>query len=294
MTDFNPDRRGLLAATLALAAAPSLARAAESLELGAEGPRLTTTVKAGERDVELTAYGPKKPAGVVLFSHGAGNSPAGYGALFDAWAKAGFLVVAPLHVDSQQHPKRAEHTLQSAFPLRMADLTAAAAWASEAAKGLPIAAAGHSYGALTAAIRGGALETIVHGRDPAVKAVVCFSTPGVIPGLIRPDAYAALTPPLFLATGDQDLVPGVVADWHDHLRPFETSPAGEKYAWIGKGVDHKFGGAFAAGEGPQAAAFRDAASTSAVFLRAQLLGDAAASKALSVKSKGDLAELRKR
>lgn len=291
MTDLKLNRRGLLAATLALTAAPILA---PGLARAASPVKISHTIKVGDRDVELTAMGPPTPTGIVVFSHGAGNSPAGYEALFEIWAKAGLLVVAPLHVDSLKHPKHADYTLQAAFPLRIADVAAAADWSRLAAHGLPVAAAGHSYGALTAAIRGGALESMVHARDPGIKAVVCFSSPGVIPGLIRPDAYGSVATPLLMVTGDKDLVPGMVADWHDHLRPFETSPASDKYAWIGKGVDHKFGGAFETGEGAQGPAFADAAATSAAFLRAQLLGDADAKAALSAKGQGDLAELRKR
>lgn len=278
MTEFFLHRRGLLAGALALAATPAAARAEPT----------TTTIKVADRDVELTLLRPEAPKGVVIFSHGAGAWPMGYATLLDLWAKAGFLVVAPLHVDSQKHPRRADYTLQTAFPARLADLAGASAYAAKAAPGLPVAAAGHSYGSLMSLIRGGALTGVVPAQDPSVKAVLCFSSPGVIRGLINPTAYQGVKGPMMMITGDQDVMPGVFDDWHEHLYPFETSPAGDKYAWIGKGVDHGLA------HHADAPGFAAAAALSATFLKAEVLGDSAAKAALASQGSTDAAEWRKR
>ena len=278
MTSMN--RRGLMAAALAFVATPMLARAATATS--------TTTIKVADRDVELTIVRPDAPKGVVVFSHGAGGSPGGYAALLKAWAEAGFLIVAPLHVDSLKHPDHAKYDLRAAFPLRLADLAGASAYAAQAAPGLPVAAAGHSYGSLVSLIRGGALADMIPAQDPKVKAVLCFSSAGVIKGLIGPTAYAGLKTPMLMLTGDKDVMPGMFDDWHEHLYPFETSPAGEKYAWIGKGVDHGLA------HHPDAPAFGEATALSVTFLKAEVLGDAAAKAALAGQGTTAMADFKSR
>ncbi len=279
MTKLILNRRGLLAGAFAFAAAPAFARATNTS---------TTTLKVADRDVEVTVIRPDAPKGVVIFSHGAGGWPAPYQALFDHWVAAGFMVVAPLHVDSQKHPRRAEYNLQSAFPARLADLAAASAWAAQAAPGLPMASAGHSYGSLMSMIRAGAFQGMIPAQDPNTKAALCFSSPGAIKGLVGPTSYQGLTKPMMMITGDQDVVPGLVPDWHEHLYPFDTSPAGQKYLWQGKGVNH--GLAYH----PELPAFAEAAALSVAFLKAKVLDDKAAEAVLAGQKSTDFAEWKTR
>lgn len=280
MTEFNLNRRGLLAATLAFAAAPVLARAAAATS--------TTTIKVGDRDVELTIVRPDAPKGLVIFSHGAGGWPAAYATLFDLWSQAGFLIVAPLHVDSQKHPKRADYDLRAAFSLRLADLAAATAYAAQAAPGLPMASAGHSYGSLMSLIRGGALEGMIPAQDPNVKAVLCFSSPGTIKGLIGPTSYQSVKKPMLMITGDKDVLPGMIEDWHEHLYPFDTSAPGDKYLWLGKGIGHGMS------YHPEAPGFAEASALSLTFLKAEVLGDAMAKTALAAQGSTAVAEFKRR
>ncbi|MBO9559428.1 MAG: alpha/beta hydrolase [Caulobacter sp.] len=293
MNDPRLHRRALLTGAIGLGlgavlAGPALAEPSE-----------VVTLKSGERDVEVSVWRPSKgirTEGVIVFSHGAGSWPARYDFLFKAWTAAGFLVAAPTHVDSMRHPKHTDYDLKAAFPLRLADLAAATAWTEKAAPGVPRASAGHSYGSLMSMMRGGALEQMIPARDPGTKAVMCFSSPGVLPGLMGPTAFSTLTAPLLMVTGDKDLVPGFVTDWRDHLRGFETSPAGDKHAWIGAGVDHTFSGAIG-GEGKdpaQVAAFARAQAASTAFLRAAALGDAKARAALDATKSDAVAEFRSR
>lgn len=274
------NRRGLLAATFALAAAPVLARAATTTS--------TTTIKVADRDVELTILRPDAPKGVIIFSHGAGGWPAPYSALLDLWTKAGFMIVAPLHVDSQKHPDRAKYDLRAAFMLRLADLAAATDYAAKAAPDLPMASAGHSYGSLMSMIRAGALEGMIPAQDPRTRAALCFSSPGVIKGLIGPTSYPSLKKPMLMITGDQDVLPGMIEDWHEHLYPFDTSAPGQKYLWLGKGVGH--GLAYH----PEAAGYTEAAALSLAFLKAKVLDDKAAEAVLAAQGSTAIAEWKTR
>jgi predicted dienelactone hydrolase len=283
MVATNLLRRAVLLAALGLAACVT-APAPPPLVL----EEAVVQVEPG-RQATVKVWRPANVRGVVLFSHGGNAQPDAYGALASAWADAGFLVAAPVHVDSLAHPDHAKYSLQSAFPKRIADLRALSAWAARQAPGRPVAAAGHSYGSVIAAMAGGALADRGGVRDPSVRAVVMLSSPGAAPGLITPAAYATLQTPLLVMTGDADVVQGFVSDWRAHLIPFETSPGGEKYAVIRKGGDHEFGL-----RTPASPAARDAIETSTLFLEAYGLGDLGARRRLDARVSTPEAEVRRR
>ncbi|WP_033920597.1 alpha/beta hydrolase family protein [Sphingomonas sp. 37zxx] len=223
-----------------------------------------------QRETTLTTWVPEKVQGVVLLSTGHGSSPEKYDALASAWKTAGFAVVAPLHVDSLRYPGREKFTMQASFGERIADLKAASAYAAATWPTLPVIAAGHSFGTLSALCLGGGLSYIGDFRDPTIKAVIGFSSPGRLPGLIQPHAYASDALPILLITGDRDMVPGVVTDWQDHLMPVQTSPAGDKYAISYAGAGHELVGT------PADPNFAAAVTASTRFLQAYALGDAPA------------------
>lgn len=282
MTFAITSRRGLLAGALSLAVTPS-AFAAEAFA------DATVAIPVQGREVSLSLWKPASPKGVILFSHGAGSWPWRYHELLSQWRDAGFLVIAPLHMDSQKHPNR-QTDLKAALGLRVADMVVAGSYADRAAPGLPRGAAGHSYGALGVMIMGGALETMIPARDKQVKAVVAISSPGVIPGLIAPNAYQSLAVPSLTITGDADVVPHFVTDTKDHLRAFETAPAGDRYAMVVKGGTHDLIGLDFASHPATA----EAAALSTEFLKAEILGDAAATAALKARKSDELAEFRVR
>jgi hypothetical protein len=276
-------RRGLLisAAGAAVWAGASGSRAAESTT--------QVIVVDGGRQLTVRVWRPTRARGVVLFSHGGGADPQAYAPLTSAWADAGFLVLAPVHVESVAHPDRAKYNLQTAFGPRIADMRAVSALAAREAPGKPVVAAGHSYGSVFAAMAGGGLRDRGGVRDPSVRGVAMLSSPGVQPGLITDQAYAGLETPLLLMTGDKDTVPGMVPDWRAHLRPFETSPAGDKLAVIRKSGDHNLGL-----REPGSPAARDTVATTLMFFRAHGLRDAGARRSLSRLASTDAVEIRRR
>lgn len=196
----------------------------------------------GTRNTRLTSIfleGKAKPKGVVLFSTGHGSWPARYQRLTAILAMQGYVVLAPLHVDSVKYPDVAKFTREQSFPERLADMAAVSAYAAKRYPGVAVIAAGHSFGTLIALCLGGALPYVGPLRNPAVQAVLGFSTPGKIPGLIQPSAYQALAVPTMIVTGTADRVPGLVTDPADHLFPFESAPAGGKYALVVDAADHE-------------------------------------------------------
>ena len=203
----------------------------------------------------------------TLFFAASTDAQRGNVALYLLVTMAPFAVVAPVHVDSLHYPDREKFAREASFGERIADMKAASAYAARTWPGKPVIAAGHSFGTLTALCLGGGLANLGDFRDPTVKAVLGFSSPGRIPGLIGPDAYMGDTLPVMIVTGDQDTVPGLVTDWHDHLLPIQASPAGNKLAVTYAGATHEVIGH------PDDANYPSAASVSINFLKAYGLGD---------------------
>jgi pimeloyl-ACP methyl ester carboxylesterase len=207
---------------------------------------------------------------VALFSTGYGSWPDRYAArLVPALMAAGFAVYAPVHVDSMRHPDRAKFGMQASFMERFADLRATEARAAVAHAGLPVIAVGHSYGTLISLGLGGALARIAPLRLPAVRAVLGFSTPAKIPGLVYPGAYESVEVPAMIVTGTTDTLPAEMGYPNapaDHLLPIESTKR-RGYALVVDGADHAL---------VDAPAFARAAPAAALFLAGHGLGDAAA------------------
>ena len=250
------------------------------------GQTTTETAAAAVRQVELAAPDGRAitlnvwPAtdgrAVIVFSHGWNSDPARYHRIIDAWTAQGFTVVAPLHLDSLLHPRHAEADERSAFITRIVDLAVVRGHVQASHPGKPLIAAGHSFGSLNALMSAGAVTLAGPQGDPAIKAVVALSSPGLIPGVVSPAAFATVSTPVLMVTGDADLVPGFVTDPRDHRAAFEASPAGDKMLITVAGGDHSLVG------NAQADDFALIAATTIDFMRAYALDDAAARTRLDV------------
>lgn len=232
----------------------------------------------GGREVRLSEWKPRgKAKALVLFSHGAGSSPRFYEALFAPWLAAGFRILAPLHVDSAEHPHTKDFPGLASWKARIEDMRVLSAHVGQ----LPWIAAGHSYGGLVALTMGGAAAVMPEGlsgplADKNVRAVVAFSPPAPIPVLCTAQGYAKLAVPALVQTGTKDIVPGITSTdgegWRGHLVPYEAAAAGgHRYGLVLDGVDHYFGGAICRYDLPgprQVDQLADAARISALFVDA--------------------------
>lgn len=255
-----------LAAALALAACASDRAPFATATAAAPANTVLTVAAEPGHTVDIRIARPARVRGAMLFGHGAGSDPFQYAELAAAFAREGWLVLSPLHRDSRVHLNRVDFATQAGFAARVAELDAAARLAEKLAPGKPLVAVGHSYGSLFAAMRGGALAGMGPPHSIPVRAVLALSSPGRIPGLIGPGSYSGLRVPTMVVTGDADLVPGFVSDWHQHLAAYEDSPAGDKFALVVKGGTHS------GSADPLGPAF----STARDFLAAYGLGDRAA------------------
>ena len=238
---------------LALACAPASAQF-RSVEVAVDN-------QAG-RLVPLLMVAPiGKAKAVIFFSHGALSSPAKNRAIIDGWARQGFAVIAPLHADSSDwagiKPAREQQTDWRIADMRLAkaQLAVLAAKAGMKLDRVPQVAAGHSFGGLIAMM----------DSDPATRAIVAFSPPGPVPGLIIP----IVAKPMLTITGTADVLPMIAPKWEAHLSG-HIQASGEAYACIGEGVNHYFGGVFGRPEltGPrQQAQFDTAMAQSVAFVQ---------------------------
>jgi pimeloyl-ACP methyl ester carboxylesterase len=253
------DRRMVLASGVAMGLVGTPAAAAQD----------GTLVLADGRQVPVRRWQPPgKPRGLIPFSHGANSSGAKYDRLCGALAAAGFLVAAPTHADSPDHPGGGSIPRERGIPLRLADMRGLIA--EGVAAGLPVIAAGHSYGALIAQMLGGAGGA----PDAAVAAVVAWSPPGPFPPAITADLWKTVARPMLVETGTADTLPMMAPTWDVHRVSHDVAPT-PGVLFVGAGVDHYFGNIICRPERtepPQEAQFADALAVTLAFVDAVLAG----------------------
>lgn len=252
-----------------LAAAPVAAGAARLTR----SPTQSNITAADGREIALWRWaGQGRRTGTIAFSHGAASAPWKYPGVLDRWAAAGFDVVAPLHVDSTDHPHRADFKGLAGWAARIEDMSAVSRHI-----GHDYIAAGHSFGALSALVLGGAAPVLPPGvtgptRDPRAIRVVAFSPPPPIPVLITAVGYASLAAPALIQSGTHDLPPGTTdpEGWHAHLAAYDAAaPGNHRYQLVLDEVNHYFGGAICDSTQPgppQTAALAQAVALSLLFM----------------------------
>ncbi len=260
---------------------------------GVAGPPSRFRLPAGEgRDTEIWHWSTRgKRVGTVAFSHGALSAPWKYDRVILPWVAAGYDVLAPWHVDSRDHPLTRDYPGLATWKARIEDMHALARHI-----GIPHVTCGHSYGALTALVMGGAQGEVPDGfagplRDPLTRCVVALSPPPPIPGLITEAGYASLAVPALIQTGDHDVMPGAADTpdaWHAHRIAYDAAaPGGSRYLLVLAGVDHYFGSAICEPTRPappQLAQLGQAVAISRLFLQAYWQpADASARRALDAR-----------
>ena len=195
---------------------------------------------------------------LVVWSHGAGGSKDNYQPIVTHWVSHGYVVIQPTHSDSRSLGTRLGDALRfQDWPSRPADVSFVLDSLDELEKLIPalagridrsaIGVGGHSFGANTAQLIGGAKAYPAATRversfaDPRVAAVMLLSGQGV-GEMLRRNSWEDFRRPMFVMTGSADgpTRTGQPAEWR--RQPYELSPPGDKYlVWV-EGLDHGFGG----------------------------------------------------
>jgi alpha-beta hydrolase superfamily lysophospholipase len=227
------------------------------------------------RELELSVWSPSEPVAAIVFSAGGGGQPRKYERMLRALAQEGFLVVAPRHDDALARGDLSGSGGPDSFARRIEDLAVARGYVKGRHGGLPLVVMGHSFGSLMSSLPVGATTPAGPQRDPSVRALVAFSSPGIIPGLLTPDSYRGLAVPLLMVTGDKDVVEGFVTDWRSHRAMYDASAVPGSALVVVSGADHNLM------VEAQEATFQAILAVTVNFIRANALGDAAARARLS-------------
>ena len=233
----------VLPVLLVLVAAPAQAKCPQLAVAVTE----TSLTAPGGRAVPFTIIGPVKPGRypLIAFSHGNFAAPSRYRAMLDPIAAAGYVIVAPMHVDSELMSRDTPPSMEFVWRSRNEDLALALAATPANADRRRRAAMGHSYGALNAQVAAGAVPTDPPER-PAVlpQTLVAWSPPGPFPGLIEARGWVSIATPSLTITGTSDIMPGFIDNWELHRAAYDNTPSGKRWLWVGTGINHYFGGMF--------------------------------------------------
>ncbi len=228
---------------LALVAAPAQAQCPQ-LAIATTEINITAT---GGRIVPVTIIAPVKRGRypLIAFSHGNFAAPSRYRAMLDPIAAAGYVIVAPMHVDSELMPHDKPPSQSFVWQTRNEDLALALAAVPPNADHHHRAAMGHSYGALNAQVAAGAVPANPPPRLLTLpQALVAWSPPPPFPGLIEASGWSSISTPSLTITGTADIMPGFVDKWELHRTSYDNTPKGKRWLWVGTGINHYFGGMF--------------------------------------------------
>lgn len=233
---------------------------------------------------------------LIVFSHGNGLSNAAYDALIEGWVRAGFVVAAPGHLDVGDRAQidALTQTVGSDWiaASRVLDMRAVIDRIDTILADQPgyqgtveptrVIAAGHSFGAYSAQLLGGAhyqrkgdstRPIPAELKDARVVAVVGLSSPGVLPGVLSRAAWDAFDTPQLVVTGTNDTFEFLWTNHEDHFVAYEAARPGHNSLLVVQDMDHYMGnliGRLQADVPPQHAALATVVSASAHFMQAYL------------------------
>jgi predicted dienelactone hydrolase len=211
------------------------------------------------RDVALTIEYPTKAGSypLIVFSHGFGGSNRGYVGLSSYWASQGYVVIKPTHADSGRLRDAGdvddiwESQTAADWRNRVRDVTFVIDSLDVLEQRYPelkgkidrshIGVGGHSYGAFTAMLAGGArtFPGSVSYADPRVKAIVAMSPQGTAAnrGLTQ-ESFASIGVPALFMTGSRDRGTNERETPEWRREAYTYAPAGDKWFVSVEGAGH--------------------------------------------------------
>ncbi len=227
-----------------------------TLEIAAiEALTLTDPARNKELPLRITYPATGGPFPVIVYSHGAFGSKDGYQPLIRHWVAAGYVCIQPTHEDSVAYGNRfGDARVFNKWETRPADIKLILdslpqlAERPELAGKLDLARigmGGHSFGAHTSQLVGGATVTIPGAArrsyaDQRPLAILLISPQGV-GQLLDPQSWSTLIRPTMVITGTKDT--GQRGEpWEWRLHPYQNAPPGDKTLIVIENAQHNFGG----------------------------------------------------
>jgi len=255
------------------------------------------------KDLRVTVTYPSEQGRypTIVFSHGAGGSGDTYAPLTRYWATHGYVVIQPTHTDSVSltSPGQPARGMLNALDTALHDSTA---WQErprdisflldsldELERLIPdlkgkagtrrIGVGGHSFGAQTALLIGGATIDLPGGKmgesfaDPRPRAILVLSPEGSGQMGFTGSSWRGLTRPMLTMTGTRDFwSPTRGPEWRKE--PFTGAPPGDKFHILIDGATHmSFTGRTLMQSSAEDAIFADIKSASLCFWDAYLKTD---------------------
>jgi len=238
---------------------------------GAKDVVLTRTFevarKGGGEELAIRVVFPEEMSSklpVIVWSHGMYGSRDGYDPLVKGWAKAGYVIVQPTHLDSLEYMTREEKRQLLLKPnvdrtqswnSRPVDIHQCFDLVPDLEKRIPelrrrvdvtkVGMGGHSFGAWTTQVAAGmSLPTVKDSAEKRAKCFVVISPHGAgdLPGdAIRKQSLKPMRGPMLMVTGTKDEVTkGQDATWRRGA--YENTSARPLYFQLVDGATHGFGG----------------------------------------------------
>ncbi|WP_226668640.1 alpha/beta hydrolase family protein [Microbulbifer aggregans] len=258
-------------------------------------PEMTLATRDGP--LTLTAFYPETEGAypLLLFSHGNFSNRRAYDRIIRHWVSHGYVVLAPDHMDAggmfngilammrygqdgvmQQRPRDLINILDG-----LDSLVVGSAELGQRIDRSRVAATGHSFGAFTAQMLGGADAAVpesdarMRETDTRIQAVVAFSPPGPMFNMVDEQSWINMSVPQLVTTGTWDVEARFFRDWRLHAMSYDRGVEGLNSLLVTEGSDHYFGNLICRLEletEPQADALRMANAVSLAFLDAQMKG----------------------
>ncbi|HEX7832088.1 MAG TPA: alpha/beta fold hydrolase [Thermoanaerobaculia bacterium] len=212
---------------------------------------------ARNRDYQISIEYPTRGTNfpLLIFSPGYGASNRSYVGLSSSWTSNGYVVIRTSHADSGRVPSPDTDVWSTQTPSdwrnRVRDVTYLIDTLDKLEERFPelqgkidhskIGVGGHSYGAFTAMLVGGAktFPGAVSYADPRVKAIVAMSPqgPGDVRGLTTESFASVNVPALFMTgTSDNGMSETETPEWRREA--YALSPAGNKWLVVLDGARH--------------------------------------------------------
>lgn len=237
---------------------------------------------------------------LIAFSHGHALDNQSYFNLADYWAARGYVIAAPMHLDSGGDlqatslvTKKVGSDWIAASRLyelkavidQISNITSTLSDFSGQVSTDKVIAAGHSYGALSSQQLSGAKVELQKNSiypivdnflDERVVAVVAISPPGLMKDHLTEATWKDYSTPQLVITGTNDFFPRIWPDYKDHFISYSTAKEGSNYLLVLDGMDHYLGnliGRLEREQEPQNLSLKHVQEFSLQFIQSHLLDD---------------------